>query len=952
MNTSTAAHAAQAATGASLASAAWRLLAPSPDCAKLLDPEGRVLRINDSGCRALELPDAGPLLLRPWTQIWPSPGREAAQRALREAALGGASRFTACCPTARGTPRWWDVSVWPLREGAAGAWPQAAGEGRGHGGNGGESGPVTAIAVLSRDVTGLQQEQAETAARLRLLLDATQVGFWELELATRRTRTSPLHDRCFGYAQPVAHWSLDSYLAHVHAEDRERVRANLEQSLARRTPLAHSFRVLWPDGSLHWLSAHADFHSDAPGAPQRLLGSVREITARKSAEEEARLASRHALRLAQEAETQRARLDALLQAAPAGICYADAGGAIVMANAANLALWGEPPPAAHGDGCHRWKGWWADGSARHGQPVQPHEWGMARALAGEAVSGDLVDIEPFDAPGMRKTVLLNASPIRDAQGTLTGAVVAQIDISGRVRAEAELRASEAQLRAITDAMPQMVWSTRPDGFHDYYNRQWYEFTGVPQGSTDGAGWNGMFHPEDQPRAWERWRHSLATGEPYEIEYRLRHHGGQYRWVLGRALPVRDGAGRIVRWMGTCTDIHEYKLAREALLRSEESLRQADRRKDEFLAMLAHELRNPLAPIATAAALLRAGTGDAQRVAKASAIISRQVQHMTDIVNDLLDVSRVTRGLVQLELETFDLKDALRAAIEQVRPLIEARDHALSTRLGPVPLWVRGDATRCTQMMANLLHNAAKYTPAGGSLWLECQATAEGLVRVQVRDSGDGIAPELLPHVFELFTQAERTPDRTQGGLGIGLALVRTLAEMHGGSVNAHSDGRGLGSTFTLELPLAAAPSAGQAQGQGPADVQEGLPAAAVGSAATADGRAPLRIAVVDDNADAAHTLAALLQVHGHEVAVYGSASELLRGGLEPPPNVCILDIGLPDMSGHELARRLRAMPRMAHSRLYALTGYGQDSDRAASREAGFDEHFVKPVDPAELLEKL
>ena len=895
------------------------LFESNPDCVKLLDSEGRLLRMNRNGCAAMEIGDFESVRGRFWHEIWPAACQDLVRTAVRQVRAGELSRFTAACPTTRGTPKWWDVNVSPMRD---------------------AQGRVSGILAVSRDITELQQarqEQAQTVARLQFVLQTTQVGYWELDLATGRASTSPSHNRCFGYAEPVAEWGIEIFLRHVHSEDRARVRATLEQAMARYTPLAQTYRVVWADGSVHWLSAHADFYRDGDGAPRRLLGSVCDITDSKRADAQVKAASQRALRMAHAAETQRARLDALLEAAPAGIAYADTSGALVLVNAANRALWGEHPLSAHVGEYAQWKGWWADGSDRHGQLIQPEEWGLARALAGEDVVGDLIEIEPFGAPGTRKAVLLRASPVRDPDGRIAGAVVAQMDITERVRAEAELRASEAKLRTITDAMPQMVWSTRPDGFHDYFNRQWYAFTGMTEGATDGEAWSGMFHPQDQPRAWERWRHSLATGQTYEIEYRLRHHSGQYRWVLGRALPVRDAAGRIVRWMGTCTDIHEWKLAQEALQRSEESLRQADRRKDEFLAMLAHELRNPLAPIATAAQLLRVSLNDAQRVTKASAIISRQVQHMTEIVNDLLDVSRVTRGLVQLELETFDLKDAVRAAVEQVRPLVESRDHALSTRLGAAPLWIRGDRTRCIQMVANLLGNAAKYTPPGGRIALEAHASGDGYVRLQVQDNGDGIDAQLLPHVFDLFTQAERNPDRSQGGLGIGLALVKTLTQMHGGRISAHSAGRGQGSAFTLELPAAAAPPSSHT---------------GVDTPHAAGGNGGMRIALVDDNTDAAQALAALLQAYGHRVSVFGRASELLLAGIDPPPQVCILDIGLPDMSGHELARQLRQRPELAGCKLYALTGYGQERDREASREAGFDEHFVKPVDPAVLLGKL
>jgi PAS domain S-box-containing protein len=342
-------------------------------------------------------------------------------------------------------------------------------------------------------------------------------------------------------------------------------------------------------------------------------------------------------------------------------------------------------------------------------------------------------------------------------------VAARIRTAGeRLRGVAALRESEAKFRTIADAMPQMVWSTLPDGYHDYYNQQWYSYTGVPQGSTDGDGWNDIFHPDDSARAWAAWRASLATGKTYEIQYRLRHHSGAYRWVLGRALPVRDDTGAIIRWMGTCTDIDDQKKA-------EDELRQAGLRKDEFLAMLAHELRNPLAPISSAAQLLMLANPDLQRAHKAGAIILRQVRHMTDLVDDLLDVSRVTRGLVQIERHRLDLKDVLHSAIEQARPLMEARGHHLTVEEPAAPALVLGDFTRLVQVVVNLLNNAAKYTPAGGRIILSLQVEA-GEACIVVTDNGSGIDAALLPYVFDLFIQAARTPDRAQGGLGLGLAL--------------------------------------------------------------------------------------------------------------------------------------------------------------------------------------
>ena len=503
--------------------------------------------------------------------------------------------------------------------------------------------------------------------------------------------------------------------------------------------------------------------------------------------------------------------------------------------------------------------------------------------------------------------------------------------SERLRGMAALRESEAKFRTIADAMPQMVWSTLPDGYHDYYNEQWYSYTGVPRNATDGDGWNNIFHPDDSERAWAAWRASLATGKAYEIQYRLRHHSGVYRWVLGRALPVRNDAGAIIRWMGTCTDIDDQKHA-------EDELRRASLRKDEFLAMLAHELRNPLAPISSAAQLLMLATADPQRVHKAGDIILRQVRHLTDLVDDLLDVSRVTRGLVQIERGELELKDVLHSAIEQARPLMEARLHQFTFEATAAPTRVLGDRTRLVQVVVNLLNNAAKYTAQGGHITLSLEADADaGEACIMVTDNGSGIAPTLLPYVFDLFIQAERTPDRAQGGLGLGLALVKRITALHNGSVHALSEGLGQGSSFMILLPLLAGrPADAPAAPVAPASVQ---PAA---------GRASVSIMIVDDHADGVQTLAALLSAQGHQVVMAEDGASALKLAAGRAIDVFILDIGLPDMDGHELARRLRASSEGREALLIALTGYGQAQDRALSKAAGFDHHFVKPVDSAAL----
>jgi signal transduction histidine kinase len=377
-------------------------------------------------------------------------------------------------------------------------------------------------------------------------------------------------------------------------------------------------------------------------------------------------------------------------------------------------------------------------------------------------------------------------------------------------------------------------------------------------------------------------------------------------------------------------LQQQEAQRDAAVRE---LRAADQRKDEFLAMLAHELRNPLAPISAAAQLLKMVHLDEVRAKETSNIIARQVDHMTGLVDDLLDVSRVTRGLVTLDVEPLDIRSIVADAVEQVRPLIGTRRHHLSLRLPADPVMALGDKKRLIQVIANLLNNSAKYTPEGGNIVLTLELQPSRIV-LQVADDGIGMEPELVSRVFELFAQAERTSDRSQGGLGLGLALVRSLVGLHGGSVQAFSKGPGQGSTFTVRIPLLSLTPA-QAEDEGKS----------LSPPATAK---QMRVMVVDDNADAAHTLAMFLEAEGHQVTVDYEAGNALARARTTAPRVCLLDIGLPDIDGTELARRLRAMPETATAVLIAVTGYGKEQDRENAIAAGFDYHFVKPVDTSKL----
>jgi PAS domain S-box-containing protein len=797
----------------------------------------------------------------------------------------------------------------------------------------------TVVEVTDKVLALARHKEAEE--RYALCLTASgNIGTWAYELDTGATFVDEQFARLFQVDAALARSGtvLQRFTDMIHPEDRPRVLAAIEHAIASDTLYDIEYRIPQLSRADAWVNARGKVFHDVTTGRRRFAGVAIDITERKNAElarqESERIAS---TALVRELENRR-RLDVLLDAAPVGILYFDKDGSILRANAANRDIWGDHPTAAGTGHYPEWKVWWPAGTPKAGQRMQPDEWPIARLLRGEDASGGIAEIEPFGAPGIRRTILIRTAAIRNERNEIVGAVCANLDITPQVAAERAMKDNEAKFRTIANVIPQVVWSATAEGGNDYLNTRWHEFTGMPDAELAGNGWRRFAHADDLPvllRAWER---STATGAPMEVEHRLMHHSGQYRWVLNRALPVTGDGGRIVRWIGTLTDIHDKK-------RGEDELKAAARRKDEFLAMLAHELRNPLAPISSAAQLLGHVAADEKRVRQASDIIGRQVRHLTGLVDDLLDVSRVTRGLVELQRDRVDLKAVVASAVEQARPLVEARHHRLDQSMDAAPAWVDGDRIRLVQVVANLLNNAAKYTPQGGAIALALEV-GDSKVTIAVRDNGIGIGPDLLPQVFELFTQAERTPDRAQGGLGLGLALVKSLVGLHGGSVEADSGGAGLGSTFRVTLPLAQSARMGSQNATTTAADRGEMPAAPSGRS----------ILIVDDNADAALSLAEILRAFGHQVEVAHEPRRALALAERGWPEIFILDIGLPDIDGYALARRLRAMaeeqPDERAATYLALTGYGQAHDKVLSKAAGFDRHFVKPVDLEALLAAL
>ncbi len=512
----------------------------------------------------------------------------------------------------------------------------------------------------------------------------------------------------------------------------------------------------------------------------------------------------------------------------------------------------------------------------------------------------------------------------DGRTALVGGMA--IDITERKAVAESLRQSEERFRFLAETIPSIVWTAGPDGTITYTNRRWLDYTGLTP-EQNARGWPELvLHKDDYDRCVALWSEALREGKAYEIEVRNRRHDGAYRWFVTRAVPLKDAGGRVACWFGVTTDIHDQK-------ELQERLRDTDRRKDEFLATLAHELRNPLAPIRNALHVLHGADGDAATRAGVLKMMERQVGHMVRLVDDLLEVSRITRGQIELRKEPVELAAVVGSAVETSRPLIEAARHRLTVGLPAESVVLEADPVRLAQVIADLLNNAARYTEEGGAIALSARRDGRHVV-VSVRDSGIGIPADVLPKVFDTFTQGDRSDGRARGGLGIGLTLVKRLVLMHGGSVDATSDGPGRGSEFVVRLPLGEGRSAG-------------APAAprAPGRKAPLAGR---RVLVVDDHRDAADSLALLLRLLGAEAHVARDGPQALEAVGTVRPAVVLLDIGMPGMDGYEVARRVRLRPEWREVVLVALTGWGQEEDRRRSREAGFDHHLVKPVDPPAL----
>lgn len=748
----------------------------SPDCVKLLDTNGQLLAMNANGMCAMEIDDFSSFCGEAWHSLWPEDSHADIQAALNTAKNGETGRFNAFCPTAKGTPKWWDVIVTPVRDNA---------------------GQIQKLLSVSRDVTAIhhaEDDRRHMAAQLRLALDAAELGTWHLDPAMQTLATDKQFRAIFGLDTDRVDYET-AFLA-IHPEDRDPVRAAVEAATRLDQPVPYNieYRIVHPNGAIRWVAAKGQTSVQNQGRqhPMSILdGTIMDITEQKQANEERNVL----LGKLQAANKQMAEI---FQRAPAFMCV----------------LRG---------------------------PDHVFELANERYLN----------------------------------------LVSKQDLIGK---------------SARHALPEV----EGQGFFELLDEVYQ--TGKP------------FTGSNVRLAVQR----QADQAPEE------------RFIDFVYLPLRNISGEVSGIVVHGVDLTERKHAEDALRQLAAELSESDRRKSEFLATLAHELRNPLAPIRNGLHVLHLAKDSPEQVDKVRAMIERQVTQMIRLVDDLLDIARISSGKIELKRAPSELKKIVLSAVETSLPIIEASHHDFSVSVAEEPIFLDVDAARISQILSNILNNAAKYTPPGGRITLS--ARVEGSAAVfSVTDTGIGIKSDAFASVFDLFSQVRSEIDRAQGGLGIGLSLVRRLVEMHGGTVSVASPGANMGSTFTVHLPLP------DALDFNPTVGTEGVETALVVQ------HKKLRVLVVDDNIDAADSLAALLEISGHTIRTANDGRHAFQLAQDFRPDVAFLDIGLPGMNGYELAKALRNTLGMEKIMLIALTGWGTEADLRQARLAGFDQHLTKPA---------
>ncbi|MGH8177822.1 MAG: PAS domain S-box protein [Steroidobacter sp.] len=739
--------------------------------------------------------------------------------------------------------------------------------------------------------------------RLRLATEAGKVGVWDWDVVANRISWTGSLYAIHGVQPGDFDGTAEGFAALTHPDDRDAVQRAIERALTGDQPYEIEFRAVRPDGETIWLYTSASVIRQR-GRPVRMVGATVDINARKRTE--------LALRESEE------RFAKAFNASPLSLTISSLKtGKLLEVNETFVNVSG----FARGEAIGRTTvelGLWVSAQDRESEMNAVRAAGRVRNLVCRFRT----------RRGEERIGLLSAEKILIGE-ELHALTVIQ-DITEREQAQAASRESEQRLRLALQAASAGVWEVNVATGKTFWSDEFQSLYGYTSSTARSyATWIASIHPEDRQSVDADFQRRLTSGRSeFRQEFRIIHPTRGVRWILDLSRIMRDANGEAVSFSGINLDITRLK-------HIEEELREADQRKNEFLATLAHELRNPLAPIRNGLEILRLTQSGGDIAERARSMMDRQLQQMVRLIDDLLDLSRISRGKIELRRAPIDLMTALQSALETSEPLIESAGHELSVDVPAGPLMVDGDLARLSQVFANLLNNAAKYTNPGGHIWLTVRRTDEQ-VSVTIRDNGIGIPTHMLPKIFEMFAQVDHSLEKAQGGLGIGLSIARKLVEMHGGVIEAHSDGHGAGSEFVVRLP---AHLATQSETTTPVPKDHSLRPDA------------LRVLIADDNADAAASLAMMLKMKGHEVRTAWDGLEAVQVAEAFQPDVALLDIGMPELNGYDACRRLRARSESAGMLIIALTGWGQEEDKRRSEEAGFDHHLVKPAD-VRILDKL
>jgi PAS domain S-box-containing protein len=873
------------------------LFESSPDCLKLLSNEGRVLAMNKNGMCAMEIDDFSPFSGAVWRTFWPQESQDKIDAAIALARAGGTGHIKAFCPTAKGSPRWWEVVVTAVRA---------------------DDGSLQNLLAVSRDVTAAHEADME---RERLLK----------ELQASNARMTDI------FHQAPAFMCVLAGPDHVYELINERYLQLVGQRDLAGQPIRQALPEIEGQGFFELLdqvyrSGTPFVGTDMPAMLQRHAGMPLEqrfldlvFTPLRDADGGMTGVLVHGVDQTERKEAEnrlfasRERFAKIVGQAATGVVEMDTEGRITLVNQKYCDMLGYTESELIGASV-------ADITSP--DSLQPTLSRIAGLEAG--ARGFVIDKHYLCKDGALMPATSSVNALRGPDGEFQGLVAIVLDTTETQQAAQALRASEERYRTLFESMDQgfaIIEMIFDEGGMpvDYefleMNAMFERHTGL----LNATGKTACALVPDLDRFWfDTYGRVALTGEAVRFENEATAMG---RWFDVYATRIGGSDSRKLALL--FSDITARRRSEEQLRQLAADLSDADRRKTEFLATLAHELRNPLAPIRSGLGFMRLAGDNPAALLKVREMMERQVGHMVHLIDDLLDVARISGGKLELKRERTDLKRVLSSAVETSMPLIEAARHRLRVALPDACLGIDADVTRIAQVVSNLLNNAAKYTPAGGRIDLSLREDA-GMAVITVTDSGVGIPADSLVSVFDMFKQVDRHMERAQGGLGIGLSLVRRLVEMHGGTVSAASAGAGYGSTFEVRLPLALGDGALERR-------------ATQRTLNDASPLASLRVLVVDDNVDAALTLSMILEASGHTTRVAHDGIAALAVAREFLPQVAFLDIGMPGLNGYETASAMRRTRGLENTALVALTGWGTQSDRMRSSDAGFDHHLTKPA---------